>query len=109
MALHLKRTETSNDKHHSSFKGARISSWEPPAHNKSVLEIQHYPNPTVLQNVPDSKNTLIPPPHWHWYQQEYFNIKFGYAPLPLQSLLYRQRSVLREGLAELRLAFLLQS
>ena len=43
-----------------------------------MLEIQKQYNVSQWKDVPADKNYNIPPPHWHWYQDEYFEIKKGY-------------------------------
>jgi len=59
------------------------SGWE-----HSVLEIQKYYNPAQWKGVPPDKQILVPPPHWHWYQTEHFDIKNGYvtAWLPFSAI-----------------------
>jgi hypothetical protein len=67
--------------------GARLSSWALPAENNSVLD-----NPAQWKRVPPNKQILVPPPHWHWHQTEYFDIKKGYVrtPPPLPHILARE-------------------
>ncbi len=36
-------------------------------------------NAAQWKDVPVEKNYLIPPYHWHWYQEEYFDVKKGYV------------------------------
>ncbi|EME47294.1 hypothetical protein DOTSEDRAFT_69283 [Dothistroma septosporum NZE10] len=79
MPLHVKRTvRTTRSEWLIQYNGIRSTRWEiPPPAGKSVLEIQETHDPTALQKIPDSLNYLTPPPHWHWYQDEYFHIKAG--------------------------------
>lgn len=55
----------------------RTSTWEQPASGNSVLEIQYQPKPWAFKGVPDAQNYLIPPIHYHWYQDEYFKVTKG--------------------------------
>ncbi|KAF7187692.1 putative oxidoreductase patJ [Pseudocercospora fuligena] len=77
MPFHIKRTETFQAKPLQQYRGIRSTVWVQPPSGKSVLEIQTTHTPTALQKVPDEKNYLTPPPHWHWYQDEFFHIRKG--------------------------------
>ncbi|SMR50978.1 unnamed protein product [Zymoseptoria tritici ST99CH_1E4] len=77
MSFHVKRTETKHQDPLKQYRGIRSTTWATPAPGKSVREIQTTHTPTALQKIPDNLNYLTPPPHWHWYQDEYFHIKEG--------------------------------
>jgi hypothetical protein len=77
MAPQLKRSQTAQQDILVVYAGARSSQWVLPPEGKSVLEIQKAYNPSQWKDVPAEKNFLIPPYHWHWYQDEYFEIKKG--------------------------------
>ena len=59
------------------YDGARTTLWEIPKEGSTVREIQTTWNPAQWNDVPIEKNYLIPPFHWHWYQDEYFKITSG--------------------------------
>nr|OQO21473.1 hypothetical protein B0A51_08852 [Rachicladosporium sp. CCFEE 5018] len=59
------------------YRGIRTTQWVKPPSGKSVLEIQTTHTPRELQKVPEGKNYLTPPYHWHWYQDEYFKVTEG--------------------------------
>jgi hypothetical protein len=82
MAPQLQRSVTAQQEVLNTAGGARLSSWALPAKNNSVLEIQKYYNPAQWKRVPPNKQILVPPPHWHWHQTEYFDIKKGYVRTP---------------------------
>ncbi|KAL5414154.1 hypothetical protein PMIN04_009136 [Paraphaeosphaeria minitans] len=58
-------------------RGARTTTWLVPEARRSVREIQVFHKPGAYEHLPDSQNPLIPPPHWHWYQEEYFTVLQG--------------------------------
>jgi mannose-6-phosphate isomerase-like protein (cupin superfamily) len=57
--------------------GTQITRWELPAPNESIREIMRIPDPGRFKGIPASENFVIPPYHWHWYQDEYFHISAG--------------------------------
>ncbi|KAK6394273.1 hypothetical protein LTR95_019576 [Oleoguttula sp. CCFEE 5521] len=73
----FKRTATADLDVLQQYKGIRTTQWVKPPSGKSVLEIQTTHTPRELQKVPEGKNYLTPPYHWHWYQDEYFNVTEG--------------------------------
>ncbi|PSK59343.1 hypothetical protein B9Z65_3667 [Elsinoe australis] len=75
--FHIKRTPSSQDEELYQWNRARSTKWATPQDGKSVLEIQTTHTPEVFKDVPDDKNVLIPPYHWHWYQEEQFYIRQG--------------------------------
>jgi hypothetical protein len=77
--FHVKRSETAQLDSVSQMNGIRSTKWVRPPQGRSVLEIQTTHRPRDLQKVPENLNYLTPPLHWHWYQDEYFNIKEGYT------------------------------
>ncbi|KAI5367963.1 Putative rmlC-like cupin domain superfamily, rmlC-like jelly roll protein [Septoria linicola] len=77
MSFHIKRTRTKDQKPMIQYNGIRSTIWATPEPGKSVREIQTTHTPTKLQEIPDELNYLTPPPHWHWYQDEYFYITEG--------------------------------
>ena len=77
MSFHVKRTDTANLDTVQQYKGIRTTRWVDPPEGRSVLEIQTTHTPTAFQKVPEGKNYLTPPYHWHWYQDEFFHIKEG--------------------------------
>lgn len=79
MATTLKKTRTSNQETLSVYSGNRTTTWPPAPPGHSTLEIQRTFDPTRWKDVPVDKNYLVPPYHWHWYQDEYFDIKKGYV------------------------------
>lgn len=58
-------------------KGARTTTWLVPEARRSVREVQVFHKPGAYKDLPDGRNPLIPPPHWHWYQEEYFTVTQG--------------------------------
>lgn len=78
MTPNIKRTLTSQEETLASYSGARTSTWLLPPEGRSVLEVQVIKNAAQWKDVPIEKNYLIPPYHWHWYQEEYFDVKKGY-------------------------------
>jgi len=77
MAFHVKRTKTAHLEELSQWNGARTTKWLTPPDGKSVLEIQTIHSPEMFKNVPLAENLLIPPYHWHWYQEEFFTVTQG--------------------------------
>ncbi|KAK3705814.1 hypothetical protein LTR37_013121 [Vermiconidia calcicola] len=77
MPFHVKRSETAKHDTLTQYNGIRSTRWVRPPEGLSVLEIQTTHTPTALQKVPDDKNYLTPPYHWHWYQDEFFHVKEG--------------------------------
>ncbi|KAF2152401.1 hypothetical protein K461DRAFT_146181 [Myriangium duriaei CBS 260.36] len=77
MSFHVRRSNTASEQTLYQWSNARSTTWVKPLTGHSVLEIQTTHNPEVFLSVPDDKNVLIPPPHWHWYQDEYFHIRQG--------------------------------
>jgi hypothetical protein len=77
MAFHVKRSKTADHESLTQWNGARSTKWVTPPEGKSVLEIQTTHDPEMFKNVPDSENVLIPPYHWHWYQEETFTVTQG--------------------------------
>lgn len=77
MAKPFKRSHTANNAVLAQFGNERSSHWETPANGSSVHEVQITHNPSAFRDVPKEKNYLTPPYHWHWYQEEYFDIKSG--------------------------------
>ncbi|KAG8627843.1 hypothetical protein KVT40_003716 [Elsinoe batatas] len=75
--FHIKRTESAHIDELTQWNGARSTKWVTPPDGKSVLEIQTTHRPQDFKDVPDDKNLLIPPFHWHWYQEEQFFIRQG--------------------------------
>ncbi|MCJ1369801.1 hypothetical protein MMC20_001013 [Loxospora ochrophaea] len=53
-----------------------IVRWANPGNSQTVHEIASV-DPTYKRGAPDSENYIIPPMHWHWYQDEFFTIKRG--------------------------------
>ena len=76
--FHVRRSETANLDVVLQYNGIRSTRWVRPPHGRSVLELQTTHRPMDLQKVPKHLNYLTPPPHWHWYQDEYFHIREGY-------------------------------
>ncbi|KAF4554752.1 Hypothetical protein D9617_3g018200 [Elsinoe fawcettii] len=83
--FHIKRTPSSQDDELFQWNGARSTRWVTPPDGKSVLEIQTTHRPWDFKDVPDDKNVLIPPFHWHWYQEEQFYIREGRYLFTLES------------------------
>jgi len=77
MATALKRSVTSSGPSLTVHNGARTTHWELPSPKQSVREIQRIHDPGQFKDVPDASNPLIPPYHWHWYQNESFHITQG--------------------------------
>ncbi|KAF2227027.1 hypothetical protein BDZ85DRAFT_230887 [Elsinoe ampelina] len=77
--FHVKRTPSAHIDELTQWNGARSTKWVTPPDGKSVLEIQTTHRPQDFKDVPDDKNVLIPPFHWHWYQEEQFFIRQGGA------------------------------
>ncbi|KAH8885842.1 hypothetical protein GQ53DRAFT_845243 [Thozetella sp. PMI_491] len=77
MARGLKRTHTAQAEVLQLHNGARTSTWLLPQDGRSVLEVQVIRNAAEWKDIPNDKNPLIPPYHWHWKQDEYFDIKKG--------------------------------
>jgi hypothetical protein len=77
MTPNIKRSVTSQDETLEVYSGARTSKWIVPLEGRSVLEVQVIKNAAAWKDVPAEKNYLIPPYHWHWYQEEYFDVKRG--------------------------------
>ncbi|TKA79835.1 hypothetical protein B0A55_02783 [Friedmanniomyces simplex] len=75
--FHVRRSNTAQLDTLTQNNGVRSTRWVRPAEGKSVLEIQTTHTPMELQKIPDGLNYLTPPPHWHWYQDEYFHVKEG--------------------------------
>ncbi|KAK4561769.1 hypothetical protein LTR86_004448 [Recurvomyces mirabilis] len=76
-SFHVQRTNTAQLDTVQQYNGIRSTRWVTPPDGKSVLEIQTTHRPTDLQKVPEKLNYLTPPPHWHWYQDEFFHIREG--------------------------------
>ena len=83
MTPNIKRTLTSQQSTLAVYDGARTSTWLLPPEGRSVLEVQVIKNAAQWKDVPVEKNYLIPPYHWHWYQEEYFDVKKGYFAVPV--------------------------
>ncbi|PNS18906.1 hypothetical protein CAC42_5445 [Sphaceloma murrayae] len=83
--FHVKRTPSAHKDELSQWNGARSTRWVTPPDGKSVLEIQTTHTPHVFKDVPDEKNVLIPPYHWHWYQEEQFYVREGRYLFTLES------------------------
>ena len=79
MSFHVKRTTTAHLDTVTAWDGAKTSRWVRPADGQSVLEILTVSTPQVFLNVPEEKNDAKPPYHWHWYQEETFTVREGYA------------------------------
>lgn len=77
MATLIKRSRTCDHDELTVEGGARTTRWVFPPIGNSVLEIQTTHNPSQFKDIPRDKNLLIPPYHWHWYQDEYFKITKG--------------------------------
>lgn len=77
MSFHVQRTKTADLPVLEQYRGIRSTKWVKPPQGKSVLELQTTHTPTALQKIPEKLNYLTPPPHWHWYQDEYFHVKEG--------------------------------
>jgi len=78
MATLLTRTNTSQSLSLTVHNGARTSTWSVPASkDDSVEEHQVIHDPARYKDIPLSQNPLVPPYHWHWSQDEYFQIKRG--------------------------------
>ncbi|GAM85120.1 hypothetical protein ANO11243_031240 [Dothideomycetidae sp. 11243] len=73
----LVRSQTANHETLHQWSNARSTTWVTPPDGRSVLELQTTHTPKVFASVPDDENVLIPPYHWHWYQDEFFHIKRG--------------------------------
>lgn len=71
------RTKTSHKNPLPQYNGARTTRWEKPEGGSTVLEISTTWNPAQWKDIPIEKNLLIPPYHWHWYQDEYFKVVSG--------------------------------
>ena len=71
----LLRTRTAGSSTLDSCNGARTTKWTTPESHKSVLETQTYPNASKISK--EAKEQLVPPYHWHWYQEEFFVVKQG--------------------------------
>jgi hypothetical protein len=77
MAFPFQRSFTADKEALVMHDGHRTTRWVVPPGRNSVLEIHAIHKPDQFKDVPMEKNLLIPPYHWHWYQNEYFNIKKG--------------------------------
>jgi len=77
MTPNIIRTTTSQQETLVVYGGARTSAWLLPPEGRSVLEVQVIKNAADWKDVPVEKNYCIPPYHWHWYQEEYFDVKKG--------------------------------
>lgn len=82
MAKQLVRTRTADQNAPSFFNGIVTTRWERPDDGKSVKEIHTTLDPVALGKTPGVKESVQPPLHWHWYQDEYFHVRKGYAPRP---------------------------
>jgi hypothetical protein len=71
----LIRTKTAHTSSLVSCNGARTTTWHTPPSNTSVLEIQTYPDSSAVTKA--QREQLDPPYHWHWYQEEHFNVTQG--------------------------------
>ncbi|THW85406.1 hypothetical protein D6D17_09197 [Aureobasidium pullulans] len=81
------RTKTAESDHLVSCDGARTTKWQTPQTGNSVLEIQTYPDSSAITK--SQREQLVPPYHWHWYQEEHFTVTQGYAdclPSPVTML-----------------------
>ncbi|MCJ1253176.1 hypothetical protein MMC24_000985 [Lignoscripta atroalba] len=76
MAINIKRTQTAHVTEPSFHGGVRTARWEVPENSTSFREITRI-DPAFGRGKPLGSNPLIPPYHWHWYQDEYFTIKQG--------------------------------
>jgi hypothetical protein len=77
MTPQLKRSHTAHFEALEQWNGGRTTRWAKPPAGSSVMEIQTTHNPSQFKDVPNDKNYLIPPYHWHWYQDENFDIIQG--------------------------------
>ena len=71
------RTPSAQNKQLTLHNGARTTTWLVPKSRRSVREVQVFHKPDAYKYLPDDQNPLIPPPHWHWYQEEYFTVTQG--------------------------------
>ncbi|KEQ99351.1 hypothetical protein AUEXF2481DRAFT_172394 [Aureobasidium subglaciale EXF-2481] len=69
------RTRTAESDSVVSCNGARTTKWHTPRSGNSVLEIQTYPDSSSITK--SQREQLVPPYHWHWYQEEHFTVTQG--------------------------------
>lgn len=79
----LTRSKTAESSSLVSCDGARSTTWQTPPSGLSVLEIQTYPDSSAI--TPTQRGQLVPPYHWHWYQEENFTVTQGYISPSLPS------------------------
>ena len=71
MAKNFKRSSTAHLDELSFQDGARVTRW-PPLPNNSTVHVIEKIDPSYARGKPISENPIIPPYHWHWYQDEFF-------------------------------------
>ncbi|KAK3116772.1 hypothetical protein LTR53_002538 [Teratosphaeriaceae sp. CCFEE 6253] len=76
-SFHVRRSNTAKLETLTQYNGLRSTTWVRPAEGMSVLELQTTHTPLALQKIPEDRNYLTPPPHWHWYQDEFFHVREG--------------------------------
>ncbi|KAI4844017.1 hypothetical protein E4T44_06435 [Aureobasidium sp. EXF-8845] len=69
------RTNTAASSELVSCDGARTTKWITPRSGNSVMEIQTYPDSSTITKA--QRENLIPPYHWHHYQEEHFTVTQG--------------------------------
>ncbi|MCJ1309563.1 hypothetical protein MMC25_003223 [Agyrium rufum] len=85
----FKRSVTAQDARLSYAEGAHIASWEKPADGSSVTSYNEF-DPAYHRGRPDNKNMVKPPYHWHWYQEEFFEIHQGEIIFNLEGKLFKK-------------------
>ena len=76
MAKTFKRSSTAQLEELSFQGGARVTRWPTPSKGTTVHVVEKI-DPSYARGKPLSENPIIPPYHWHWYQDEFFTIKHG--------------------------------
>lgn len=79
MAPQVRRSKTAQSAQLKQYGDARTTEWVVPEEGHTVLEVQKVRDPPRWKDVPIAKNYMIPPYHWHWFQEEHFDIKKGYV------------------------------